>query len=504
MAFLMPTWGKGMTLQPFEVESVSSSLVTGRRSAPPPQITPEQVRSDAERYTMAEFLSTRIGGVAYHLSQDQLGMLMSTSSLEAVTPLSITLARTRLDRLAVHGNYLIVRIDPDIKHNDAALVAALTALDATAETAAFGLVVADGDAAALDARLSDRTPVPFLSYASGAAAISVADLMGLANLSVAPGECREFHLNAGSAQTLAPEHARITTPERLTAPSNQMRRDTLYLDAQHGLGNRLRAIASGAAIAEGTDRDLVIVWEPDHHCQCELTDLFAYKGAVLTTTFADDARDSGLAVFNYMEIEEGSNRGAPVMLEPGVSAYARSAYVLHHPASDWTAENAFLRRLTPTRTVRDLVDSVHTPNDVSVHVRMEAAPCTDIHSYDSPDNWPESDHATLQKWRAKSHFSNFMARLDQMIGAGEAETIFLAADLPETYAAFTDTYGDRVRYLERALYDRSREQMYYALADAILLSQSKTMLGSNWSSFSEIALRLSTSFDRIQLSGEDF
>ena len=152
----------------------------------------------------------------------------------------------------------------------------------------------------------------------------------------------------------------------------------------------------------------------------------------------------------------------------------------------------------------DLVNSVPSPSDVSVHVRMEAAPGTDIHSYDSPENWPEKDHATLQKWRAKSHFSNFMARIDQMIDAGEAKTFFLAADLPTTYAAFAETYGDRVRYLERALFDRSREQMYYALADAILLSRSASMLGSNWSSFSEIALRLSTSFDRIQLSGEDF
>ncbi len=493
MCFLMPTWGKSFQLQPFAVEAHDDGLFVGRRSAPPPATVPYQVRRDAERYTVAEFLSTKVGRLAYELTPEEIDQLMNASSLDAVTPLTITLAAKRPDRLARNGNYLVVRLVDDAKWDDAIVLPALSEMDAQMAAIEFGLVVVDGAADVLNKRFGNRTTVPFLSYASGSAVISADDLAHLGDVEVGPGECREIYLD----RALAP-------PQSPTSPNLPTQRDTLYIDAQHGLGNRLRAIASAASIAKKTDRDLVIVWEPDHHCECDLRDLFDYSGHVIQKAFVKDARDSGLATFNYMEIEEGSDRGAPLILEQGLSAYARSAYVLNHPFSDWNAENEFLRNLTPTKAIMDLVDSVPYPSDVSVHVRMEAAPGTELHSYDSPENWPDADHVTLQKWRAKSHFSNFMARLDQTIEANEVETIFLAADMPETYAVFAETYGDRVRYLERTLYDRSREQMYYALADAILLSKSKSMLGSNWSSFSEIALRLSTSFDRIQLSGEDF
>ncbi len=495
MCLLTPYWDKGSDLQPFAVEVKDDSLVIGRRGAAPPHEFLATVRRDAEHYAAIKYLSTKVGSSAYQITQNALDMLMNVSSLDAVTPLSITLATTDPDRLSAHGNYLIVRIENDIRRDDHAVIAALDALEKKARISRLGLVVVDDNAAELKASIGGQTLVPFLRYASGAATVTVAELKEGFTLTLALGECREFRLNALAAEMLAPGVA---------APSSLIRRDTLYIDAQHGLGNRLRAIASAAAIADKTDRELVVIWEPDHHCECDFTDLFDYQSQVMTTSFTSVASDGGYTTFNYMEIEDGSDRGAPVVLKPGMPAYIRSAYVLNHSASDWAAENAFLRELTPTRHVIDLVESVRTPNDVSVHVRMEAAPGTQIHSYDSPDNWPEEDHVTLQKWRARSHFSNFMARLDQMIEMGEVETIFLAADMPEIYAIFEETYGDRVANLSRTLYDRSREQMHYALADAILLGRSRAMLGSNWSSFSEIALRLSTSFESIQLSGKDF
>ena len=48
-------------------------------------------------------------------------------------------------------------------------------------------------------------------------------------------------------------------PEDGPAPAVAAGRDRVFIDAQHGLGNRLRAIGSAAAFAEATDRELVIV-----------------------------------------------------------------------------------------------------------------------------------------------------------------------------------------------------------------------------------------------------
>ncbi len=95
-------------------------------------------------------------------------------------------------------------------------------------------------------------------------------------------------------------------------------------------------------------------------------------------------------------------------------------------------------------------------------------------------------------------------RLDQLIAAGRAETIFLAADLPETYAQFAERYGDRLAWLPRDQFDRSARQLQYALADLLLLTAADLLLASTWSSFSEVAQRLARPGRPINHSGRDF
>ena len=82
--------------------------------------------------------------------------------------------------------------------------------------------------------------------------------------------------------------------------------------------------------------------------------------------------------------------------------------------------------------------------------------------------------------------------------------LFVATDLQETYDIFEKYYGDRLVYLKRNVFDRSKEQIIYALADVLLLSKCKKLLGSTWSSFSEAAMRLSNTYSEIEMSGKDF
>lgn len=285
------------------------------------------------------------------------------------------------------------------------------------------------------------------------------------------------------------------------APAVASGRARLFIDAQHGLGNRLRAIGSAAAIADATGRELVIVWQPDDHCDCRFSDLFAYDGAVVEQSFINDATNCD--IHNYMPIE-GGTKDAPIRTDGTADIYARAAFVLNSPHSTWATENRFIQSLTPVEAVQALVRSVRNPNDVSAHVRMEAGPGRDHNSYDRPENWLPEDHALIHTWRERSHFSHFMKRLDVLTAEGRANHIFIAADLPETYQEFSRTYGDRVVWLPRSLYDRSAEQMHYALADAILLSRAPLLLGSTWSSFSELAMRLAPGGIRTEMSGKDF
>ncbi|MCC5989163.1 MAG: glycosyltransferase [Pararhodobacter sp.] len=293
----------------------------------------------------------------------------------------------------------------------------------------------------------------------------------------------------------------ITDPGSIAAPAIAPARRRFFIDAQHGLGNRLRAIGSAAAIAEATGRELVIVWQPDDHCNCRFSDLFAYDGAVLDQSFLHDA--DACDIHNYMTIE-GGEKDAPIRSDGAGDIYARTAFVLNSPHSDWARENRFIQSLSPVEAVQALVNAVRHPNDVSAHVRMEGGRKDEHLPYESTANWTEEDHDLIDHWRAKSHFSHFMKRIDALIEEGRAGRVFIAADRPETYEEFRRAYPDRLAWLERSLYDRSAEQLHYALADAILLSRAPLMLGSTWSSFSELAQRLSPGGMTVEMSGKDF
>jgi hypothetical protein len=276
----------------------------------------------------------------------------------------------------------------------------------------------------------------------------------------------------------------------------------IFIDPQHGLGNRMRAIGSAAAIARATDRELVIVWEPDHHCDCEFTDLYDYSGPIETERFIDHAKSA--LIYNYMEIEGGKKNQ---LIENILSkdTYVRSAFVLNHPSSNWDGENIFIKSLIPADPVAQLVGSVKQPYDLAAHVRMEAGKGLDKNSYDRPeDNWSEAEHKLIQEWRAKSHYLNFIKRIQDLKKEKKVSSLFLAADIEETYSSFGREFGASLRWLRRDSYDRSREQLLYALADAILLSKSPILLASGWSSFSELAMRLAEPGLKVEMSGKDF
>ena len=281
----------------------------------------------------------------------------------------------------------------------------------------------------------------------------------------------------------------------------------LFIDVQHGLCNRLRAMASAAVIAQSTGRDLVVIWRPDHHCDAPIEALLRYDGAVIAGDAAELMQSRAKRIYNYMEIEAGAQFQESVLagdVPNSTDVYVRSAYTLTSPHHDEAAESRFLRNLRPSEPVLELINQVQHPSDVAVHIRMATGPGFDHLSYESPENWPPERHAELIEWRKRSDVSRFIDRLDALLAAGEIDTIFAAADLPATYAALIERYGSRVRYLKRTLYDRSALQLQYGLADLMLLTAAPLFLRSTWSSFSDVAQRLALPTRRFEKSGLDF
>lgn len=306
-----------------------------------------------------------------------------------------------------------------------------------------------------------------------------------------------------------PGNAAVERRPSLPAPPHSCRRANLFIDVRHGLCNRLRAMASAAVVAERTDRRLVVVWCPDHHCEAPIGDLLCYSGPVIEDEdVAALFRARAGAIYNYMEIEPGARFQAPI-LPPGDDAagrdvYIRSAYTLTGPYCDPGRDQTFLRRLQPAPQVLDLVARVPGRAQVAAHIRMATGEGFDHLSYESPANWPAERHRELSEWRRKSHVSRFTARLDTLVSEDRADTIFAATDLPETYAMLTERYGARLSVLERDRFDRSRRQLVFALADLILLSAAPHFLASTWSAFSDLARRLGSPGRIVEQSGRDF
>lgn len=280
----------------------------------------------------------------------------------------------------------------------------------------------------------------------------------------------------------------------------------LFIDAQHGLCNRLRAMSSAASVAKRTGRELVVIWRPDAHCEARLSDLLDYAGPVIETDHADQLRARCGRIYNYMEIEEGSCHEAPILdgsdRDWQGDVYVRSAYPLKGLHVDPEEDQRFLLGLRPTQAVQELVSRVAHPFDVAAHIRMAGGPQYDHLAFEAPTNWPEHRHRELTEWRQKSHRDVFIHRLDGLMA--KAESLFVAADLPETYDILAERYGTKLVWLERDLYDRSPRQLQYALADLLLLASARHLLGSTWSSFSDMAARLARPGQPFERSGIDF
>ncbi|MEI6097879.1 MAG: galactosyltransferase-related protein [Alphaproteobacteria bacterium] len=496
LAMIMPAWSQSALHLPFKVLARSEAMLTIQRDGWEPSAIPNHIQAAGRLHALTELLAWRLSRRVLQLDPARIPLLLARSNA-ALSRIDTEVALAAPEHVIKgKGHYLVLDLTEDLLSGSRPAQSLAQAFSALINIARIrGLTpVLRAPYTALPHNaphcLSKIPLIPSWEPLGQVPRLTVASLFG-----GKPPDGRDFgvDITTGVLNDLA-----LSMPEIVVA------RARLFIDVQHGLGNRLRALASAAAIASGSDRELVVVWEPDHHCEGRLTDLFEYQGAVISQRFLADATERGCDVYNYMPHEAGGKKDVPIGHDSRKDIYARSAFVLQNPHSTWETENHFLRSLTPIASIRALVASVRNPNDLSAHVRMEGGRKSEHLAYESAANWQPDDHALIDEWRNKSHFSRFLTRIDMLIAKGEADRIFLAADMPETYTELLQRYGKRLAWLPRALYDRSAVQLHYALADAILLSRSPLLLGSTWSSFSELALRLAPEAIKVEMSGKDF
>mgnify|MGYP004132032483 CR=1 FL=1 len=141
----------------------------------------------------------------------------------------------------------------------------------------------------------------------------------------------------------------FTSPNLQTHPKNSPNeKRKLIVKPMHGLGNRLRVIASAYNIAKYSGRDLVICWDKDEHFNAEFFDLFEKNDLTFNLTFTNSSLLNNLhdlRSYQYMENELYSHKGVEINTDTDLDIFVISSSVLESKFTDWTKENKFISGL---------------------------------------------------------------------------------------------------------------------------------------------------------------
>ena len=262
----------------------------------------------------------------------------------------------------------------------------------------------------------------------------------------------------------------------------------LIINSIFGLGNRLRAIASAYSICKNKNMKLIINWIPDEHCECLIDDLIiniSEYGDVISNPIDEDSLIN-FKCYNYLETENGGKKGEYID-DNRRKIYVKSNTVLNNKDS-YLYLNDFFQSLIWNESIYHLINSVPNVCDfVGMHIRMEGGKDYQFLNADKSSNWTNEETRLMFKYREISHIDNFINQINKILHDNPEQKFFIATDMKCNYEKLINIYGnDKIKVLERNKFDRSKYQLYYAVADIILLSTCRQFYGSTWSSFSEL------------------
>lgn len=310
----------------------------------------------------------------------------------------------------------------------------------------------------------------------------------------------------------------MSTPQRQHLALLMKRRTgVVFVHVQHGLGNRLRALASGIAYAQLTRRAAVVIWTRDKHCDAGYEELFEPSEAFVVVdrvniewpfdraVVYDDAWTQ-VEAYNYMPGERKDEFVRGVKRH----VYWKSAYVMKTTvkAAGWDRENDMLRALRPTKEVGSVVEAARerARGSVGVHIRHLAV-SSDIHGIDGDTEYGGFGRKITDYWRSACRPATYVDELEGLKeGDGWEGDVFVATDNERWYSELLSLVEDRnlkVRLWRLGDMNGGRDGkgLRRALADMMVLAESRVVLGSMWSSFSEGVARFG---GKVRYAGVDF
>ena len=318
---------------------------------------------------------------------------------------------------------------------------------------------------------------------------------------------------SSSASSSSPGVSHATGWEAALAMLRSSSTKYVLVDAKNGLGNRMRALASAMSVAAALGRPVLLIWVSDLHCNCSYRRLFAQP---LPFALLDEEipranlTDDEFQVYNYMRPEPGAVKDAFVEADLNRHLYFKSAFIMNHPAGGWKFAQRQIQRLTPVDRIAEMLQA--NKKMVGLHVRnvfdapRDAQTNTSVTGAAAVEGAQKEYGAEgarqLMMWRKASHWTNFVPRMIALLRensfrnplglAQEPLQFYLAADSEDAYTGLTKRFPNRIKFQQRDCASercdfRDCEGMIYSIVDMLNLGRTKLILGSGWSSYSEVA-----------------
>jgi hypothetical protein len=258
-----------------------------------------------------------------------------------------------------------------------------------------------------------------------------------------------------------------------------MQRASLVVEPFAGLGNRMRAVASAVVLARAVNRDLDIVWmkRPDFNAAFdELFDSVTALQWARRSRQTDTIRTLAAALCNRFAGVSCcvGEHDFPEIWRGGIDlvALARDERrLLIRTCQELGRTDDALAFFKPIASLRERIDAITSrfcAHTIGVHVRG-------------------TDHPTA---RIESPLSAFTAAMDSAIARDADVRFFLCTDEPSVERDFVARYRERVVTHPKTLNRNTLAGIHDAVIDLFALSRTRQILGTHWSSFSDVAARV--------------
>lgn len=249
----------------------------------------------------------------------------------------------------------------------------------------------------------------------------------------------------------------------------------IYVEPCGGLCNRMRAINSAFYISKKYNLEMTIIWNMNSDLFCEFDRLFIFPKNIKVVTIKNNFPMKLARIIRYQltmqkfddkRIEANRNNKT---IDMSMIDFSKDVYFkTGHQFFDFDSFSVFEINEKVMYSANKIINN-YSSNTIGVHIRRT-------------DN---------EKSKENSKIENFVNKMNKEIEYDNEVKFYLATDDKEVETYLISIFGDRIISFEEKVLNRASEEgIGDALIDIVCLSRTNRIIGSYWSSFSEVSAQL--------------